>query len=271
MSLSHTPGGKRLRALRESRHKTQLAVELDASLGIGYLQRLELGRVQQPEHDTLGRILSALNAPYTERREILQLFGYVVDAPIPIEEEIDWAISVCQAELDRAVFPAYLLDCSHRLLYWNRLVPKLFDIPSPSSPSDELCRLSMLKVVFDPEFYLTPRIKNTEAFFPAQIRALRYERQRFHDELWYETLIEEMLHCPGFERHWEQERREAVHIPARPLTPLELQVKDQTLCFRLISEPFVQDHRFRVIFYLPADTNSTQQCLNWSHDDATML
>src|SRR5262245_2717800 len=110
MSLSNTPGGKRLRALREFHGKTQLDVELDASLGIGYLQRLELGRVQQPERDTLERILSALHARYTERREILERFGYVVDAPIPDDEEIDWAISVSQTELDRAVFPAYLLD-----------------------------------------------------------------------------------------------------------------------------------------------------------------
>jgi hypothetical protein len=36
------------------------------------------------------------------------------------------------------------------------------------------------------------------------------------------------------------------------------------LGFRLIAEPFVQDHRFRVIFYLPADANTTQQCMRWA-------
>jgi transcriptional regulator with XRE-family HTH domain len=53
MSMSGTPGGKRLRALRNDYGKTQLAVELDANLGTGYLQRLETGKVQQPERDTL--------------------------------------------------------------------------------------------------------------------------------------------------------------------------------------------------------------------------
>ena len=94
-----TPGGKRLRALREYRGKTQLDVELDASLGMGYLQRLELGRVKQPECDTVERILTALDARYTERREILELFGYIVDAPIPDADEIDWAIDVCHEDV----------------------------------------------------------------------------------------------------------------------------------------------------------------------------
>ena len=71
----HTPAGLRLRALRESSGKTQLDVELDASLGLGYLQRLELGKVQQPEQATLDRILDALNVSFMERREVLALYG----------------------------------------------------------------------------------------------------------------------------------------------------------------------------------------------------
>lgn len=266
MSHLRTPGGKRLRALREFHAKTQLDVELDASLGIGYLQRLELGKVQQPERDTLERILASLRAHYTERREILELFGYIVDAPIPTDAEIDGAISVCQSELDSAVFPAYLLECAHRLLYWNQLVPPLFDTTFASNGDKRIHHLSMLKMVFDPVYQMTTRIKNADIFFPAQIRALRYEMQRFHEESWYEELIEDMLGCDEFEKHWHKEQKETVHIPARPLTPLELWVSGKVLRFWLISEPFVQDHRFRVIFYLPADTSTTQQCMEWLHN-----
>jgi transcriptional regulator with XRE-family HTH domain len=101
-----TPGGNRLRALREYHSKTQLEVELDASLGIGYLQRVESGKVNYPERDTLERILAALNAHYTERREILELFGYVVDAPLPNDAEIRQAIEGCRADLQTAALPA---------------------------------------------------------------------------------------------------------------------------------------------------------------------
>lgn len=268
MKPTRTPGGKRLRALREFHGQTQLDVELDASLGIGYLQRLELGRVQQPEYDTLDRILSALNARYTERKEILELFGYVVDAPLPDEDEIQWAISVCQDELARAMFPAYLLDCAHRLIYWNPLVPNVLEFSSATPDFFE--RPSMLRVVFDPAYPMHARIKNPADFFPAQIRAFRYEMQRFHDESWCDALLEDMLTCEAFKHHWSHERQQAVHIPARPLTLLELEVGGMLLRFRLISETFVQDQRFRVIFYLPADTATTQHCLEWLKDRATV-
>ncbi|MCC6612641.1 MAG: helix-turn-helix domain-containing protein [Anaerolineae bacterium] len=268
MSHVMTPGGKRLRALREYHGKTQLDVELDASLGIGYLQRLESGRVQQPERDTLERILAALDARYSERREVLELFGYVVDAPIPNDAEIEWAVSVCRAELDSAAFPTYLLDCAHRLLYWNALVPRLYVTPGTNLSADGLRRLSVLKLIFDPAYHVTPRIVNGDAFFPAQIRALRYEMQRFHDEPWMGELIDDMRQSATFARYWDLAQREAVHFSARPLTLMEIAVTgvEQALNFRIISEPFVQDHRFRVIFCLPADAHSNQQCIDWLSD-----
>lgn len=262
MKNQPTPGGNRLRALREFYNKTQFDVELDASLGIGYLQRLELGRVKQPERDTLERILAALNAQYTERREVLELFGYIVDAPIPTEHEIEWAISVCQYEINNAVFPAYLLDCAHRILYWNPHVPKLFDLSKTTTAEHQ----SMLKMIFDPKYGMTARIQNSEDFFTAQIRALRYEIQRFLSESWCASLIDDMLQHPQFEHYWDQDHQKTVHIPARPLTPFIINIDDQTLHFRLISETFVQDHRFRVIFCLPADAFTIQECVRWLSD-----
>jgi hypothetical protein len=199
--------------------------------------------------------LFALKSRYTERREILELFGYLVDAPIPDSNDIAWAIAACQTELDSAVFPAYLLDCAARLLYANKLVPKLFHISESKS---------ILRMVFDTQHDLASRIQNTDIFLAAQIRALRYELQRFPEEDWSKQLIEENLNCQGFERYWQREQQQAVHIPARPLSPLELSVDGEgILSFRLISEPFVQDQRFRVIFYIPADPKTIEICLKW--------
>ncbi|QPC81914.1 hypothetical protein G4Y79_19825 [Phototrophicus methaneseepsis] len=257
MKQSQTPGGKRLRSLRHFYNKTQLDIELEAGLGIGYLQRLELGRVKQPERETIERILTALNAHYIERRDLLELFGYVVDMPLPDDEAIQWAISVCHDELTSVQFPAYLLDCGHRLLYWNTQTSRLFD----TSVADHV---SMLKLVFDASYHWMPKIKNEAEFLPAQIRALRYEMQHFHNEDWYEALIDDMLSCQTFRHYWQAESEKMIQIPARPLTPLELEVDQHILSFRLISEPFVQDNRFRVIFYLPTDAQTIQQCLDWS-------
>ena len=258
MSMSGTPGGKRLRALRNDYGKTQLAVELDANLGTGYLQRLETGKVQQPERETLERILAALGAQYSERREVLEMFGYLVSTPIPSPAAIEWAVAACQAELDSALFPAYLLDCAHRLLTWNAFVPRLFDLQHMRHQA-KTAYISMLKVVFDPAYQFSPQIINREAFFLAQIRALRYERQRFQDEAWYSDLIRDMRQCPEFETCWTNPSTTPALFAARPLTLLKLAAKDaDILQFRLLSEAFVQDRRFRIIYYLPADTRTIQ-------------
>lgn len=268
--MAGTPGGKRLRALRHDYGQTQLAVELEANLGIGYLQRLETGKVQQPEQSTLERILVALGAQYSERREVLELFGYLVPTPIPSPSAVAWAMAACQAELDSAVFPAYLLDCAHRLLTWNALVPKLFDLPHIRQQTQTEA-ISMLKVVFDPAYHFSPQILNQEAFFLAQIRALRYEKQRFQEEVWYSELIRDMRQCPNFENYWTKSPSSPTLFAARPLTLLKLTAKETgILQFRLLSEPFVQDRRFRIIYYLPADAGTIQQCWLWAEAAATI-
>ncbi len=251
----------RLRALREYCHQTQMQVELAASLGIGYLQRVESGKVQQPERETLERILAVLQARYSDQREILELFGYVVAVPLPTEAEIEWAVSIYQTELRQALFPMYLLDCSHRLLVWNDFVPLLFGL-DPRRLSEHP---SMLRVIFDPGYGVTQRIVNPQAFFSAQIRALRYEMRLFGQEAWHIALLERMRQHPIFEAYWTRAAVElVVHVAGRPLTPLEIVVPGVGgLQFRLISELFAQDHRFRVLYCLPAETRAIQQCLVW--------
>jgi transcriptional regulator with XRE-family HTH domain len=255
-----TPGGNRLRALREDYARTQMDVELDASLGIGYLQRVESGKVRYPERDTLERILGALNAPYTERRDILELFGYVVDTPLPDAREIEAAVGSCQSELASAVFPVYLLDCAHRLLSWNPFLPKLFG--GWQKEHD----VSVLRLMFDPAYGVSGRIANPDAFFPAQIRALRYQMRLFRSEAWVDVLLADLLRQAMFARYWTAapEQPSGELIAARPLIPLELNVPDTGLLrFRLTSEPFADDRRFRMIYYLPADAATMQQCLVW--------
>jgi hypothetical protein len=221
--------------------------------------------VRHPERETLERILIALGARYTERRDVLELFGYIVDAPMPNEDEIAWAVALSQPELDAAIFPAYLLDCAHRLLAWNPVVPKLFQIEGATRNRQPGIYVSILRVLFDPHYRVTPLITNPDIFFPASIRALRSEMQLFHGEVWYDQLIDDMrCYCPIFEKYWTKPTS-IYHFPARPLTPLEITLQGSSpLQFRIMAEPFTQDRRFRVIYYLPADSLTMQKCLEWS-------
>jgi transcriptional regulator with XRE-family HTH domain len=124
-----SPGGGRLRALREARGRTQLWVEAEADLGTGYLQRLESGRVRQPAQATVERILAALKARYGEARDVLEAFGYLTPTPAPTDADRAWARETCQADLAELMFPAYALDCTARLVAWNDRMPGLLGLP----------------------------------------------------------------------------------------------------------------------------------------------
>ncbi len=253
-----TSGGLRLRALREACGKTQLDVELDANLGIGYLQRLELGKVQQPEQDTLNRILDALGTRFIERREVLALFGYSIPITLPDDAEIQWAVDIFHAQVKGQTIPVYLLDCGHRLLAWNDQTAHMFHGLNTRVRTPLLPRL-----IFDSVAGIADAILNTGTFFSAQIRVIQYEHQRCGNQLLYNTLIDEMRTVPAFVQYWENGSLAArVQVPMRPLVPMQLVTRSGLAQFRLIAENFVQDPRFRVIYYLPDDPATLRQCLN---------
>jgi transcriptional regulator with XRE-family HTH domain len=255
-----TPGGLRLRTLREASGKTQLDVELDANLGLGYLQRLELGKVQQPEQATLDRILGALGVTFIERREVLALFGYAVAISLPNATEIQWAIDIFRSAIAQTTMPMYLLDCGHRLLAWNALVPNLL------SGLNAYGNIPLIpKLIFDSVNGLASSILNAETFFSAQIRIIQYEKLRCGNEAFYNDFIDEMSEYPVFAKYWlKHDRLGGVQIPMRPLVPMQLNTSHGLAQFRLIAETFVQDPRFRVIYYLPDDAATINQCLEWN-------
>jgi transcriptional regulator with XRE-family HTH domain len=257
-----TPGGTRLRALRMRAGKTQLWVETEAELGSGYLQRIECGRVAQPGRATVERILAALDARHSERREVLERFGYTVAAPPPSDDDIAWACAVSRRELHEVAFPSYVLDCTHRLLAWNGYVPHLFGI-TPADPSlGGLAGRSILAPWFDPASPLARLVAEPEQFLPALVRAFRYEMQQFSTEPWYATVFTELWDLPRFRRTWRRVEREPSPAGAtRALVPVRLVLPDTgALQFRLSSERFTRDTRFRLIYFFPADPATIHWC-----------
>jgi transcriptional regulator with XRE-family HTH domain len=265
-----TPGGAKLRALREGAGRTQLWVEIEAGLGTGYLQRLESGRVVQPEPATLERILTALEARYSERREVLELFGYTVVTPLPTEEEVAWAGAVCQRELHEVPLPAYVLDCTHRLLLWNHAVPRLFGMALDDPTLGGLACRSLLAAWFDVDSPLAPLVADPETFLPALIRALRYEMQQFRTETWYTEVLASLHALPRFRHYWAVvEQQPALASAARALVSVRLMTPGVgPLQFRLSSEHFVRDARFRLVYYFPADPATMYQCAAWAASPA---
>jgi transcriptional regulator with XRE-family HTH domain len=257
----------RLQALRKHAGMTQLVVEADAGLGSGYMQRIESGKVQQPERATLERILEALGAHYSERREILALFGYLIATRLPTEAEILWARHVCRDDLHTVPFPAYLLDCGHRLLAWNRYMPMLFPVIADETAFRQTELGSIFRLWFDRRYGVTNRVQNAETFFARIMRALRHEMYLFGSEPWYQALIDQLIHdLPLFQIYWERSNLASeTASAARALVPLLLATPGSGLLqFRVSAEPFTRDARFRMVYLLPADPFTMRQCTEWA-------
>jgi hypothetical protein len=252
--------------LREQSGHTQLWVEAEAELGTGYLQRLESGRVLQPELPTLDRILGALAISYRERKELLELFGYTVPVLLPEPAEIDQARAISRRELTEVPFPAYVLDCAVRLIAWNEFFPRLFGLKSGEPLPSVLTRDTFLAAWFDPGSPLAPLIANPDEVRHALITALRYEIRQTGPAPWQSEFLERMRRLPAFREIWETLEQTAPPVSAaRALVPLRFNVTGAgRLEFRLSAEPFLRDSRFRIIYYFPADPATMQQCADWA-------
>jgi len=265
--VAEAPGGERLRELRRAAGRTQLWVETEAELGTGYLQRLEAGRVAKPGADTLTRILNALDARYSERREIMERFGYTVATPLPTADDIRWAWTEARRDLDEVALPAYVLDCTHRLIAWNRFLPHLLGVPPDHRVLDELAQGSMIVHWFYPASPLALLLAEPDGFLLEIARVMRDEMRRFWSEPWAAELIaEHMAAIPRFRAMWNAaESAPATASAARALIPLRLRVPGAgLLSFHFSSEPFSRDARFRVIYYFPADPETMRQCAVWA-------
>lgn len=263
---SISTGGAQLRLLRELAGKTQLWVELQAELGTGYLQRVESGRVHQPGRTTLERILGAIGARYSERREVLEQFGYAVSTPPPDRAEINWAREFSQPELDESPFPAYALDCTHCLVAWNAQVPRLFGLQRIDPNLQQLAGRSILAAWFDSASPLSRLVAEPDVFLPGMIRAFRSEMEPYRSEDWSESVLRQLLSLPLFRQYWDQIELKAAPISsARALVPLRLDVPGAgRLQFRLSAEHLVRDARFRLIYFFPSDLSTMRQCLAWA-------
>jgi hypothetical protein len=211
---------------------------------------------------TLERILSALDATYRERRDVLEQFGYSVATSPPNANEIAWACGFCHRELVDAPFPAYALDCTHRMIAWNRQTPRLFGLLPGDPALGRLAGRSLLEAWFDDASPLARLVVEPEIFLPAMVRAFRSEMASFRGEPWCDEVVERLLALPRFRRYWSETEPEPVSA-ARALVPVRLRVPGagaEPLQFRLSAEHLVDDIRFRLIYFFPADLPTMQWC-----------
>ena len=127
----------------------------------------------------------------------------------------------------------------------------------------------MLAPWFDPGSPFGALIAEPDVLLPAFVRALRFEIEAYRSEPWLAEMLAHQAELPLFRDHWLRAEQEPPPISAaRTLVPVTFDVPGVgRLQFRLVSEPFVRDARFRLIYYVPGDPTTMRQCAAWATDE----
>ncbi len=269
--LPNTPGGQLLRAIRLRSGESQLRIETEADLGTGYLQRLELGKVQRPTRATLERLLNALGATHYERQVLLASYGYMLTLPLPTTAELAWATKVAQSTLHDSDYPAYVLDCAYRLVAWNNYMPLLLGVESIRSRSQRLAGHCLIDIFFEPAYAVYQRIENADHFLPYLACSFHRESLPYRSERWWQDLIARLTRdLPLFQRFWASIEHGQHQASAAQVPPLLINTREQgVLQFRIAIEPYHDDPRFRLVSAIPLGVETITHCTAWGQMVAT--
>ena len=170
---------------------------------------------------TVERILEAIQAPYADRREALQLFGYAATSGLPTPEELIGAREAARRELAAVGVPAYVLDCAHRLVAWNGTFPLLLGVRRTIRGSDNSQVGRSWRRWFEPTSPLGRLVVDPDEFLPALIGAMRQRdpvipsRALVRGRSWTEPMA-----LPRFRHYHAQVEKTAPISGGRALVPV---------------------------------------------------
>lgn len=265
-----TVGGLKLRELRQAAGWAQMTLAAEANIDTTHLHKIEVGDIKRPDYETLAALLAALPVGFAERREVMEAFGYRAQYQLPTEEEIEQARKMCAHELHDVTWPVYLMDDSHRLLDWNRYMPRLVGL-HPDDPAVEQFRgVTIIDIAFNPAYPTSRLIDNPDEFLPMFVGFIKIGLRPFRDEAWYHDLIGRARQLPRFAALWESiPEPDAKWAVTQPIIPLRINVPGVgPMQFRLSTAQFVLDRRFQFVHYTPHDATAMRQCAVWAEEGA---
>ena len=188
------PVGDLLRAWRERRHLSQLALALEADVSARHLSFLETGRAR-PSRDMLLRLMERLDVPLRERNRLLLAAGY---APAFPERRLDDpALQPARQAVERVLaahkpYPAHAVDRYWTLVATNDVAWPLLEGVDPGllEPPINVLRLSL-----HPEG-LAPRIANLGQWRAHILHRVRQQVESSGDPA-LEALLTELAGYPA--------------------------------------------------------------------------
>jgi transcriptional regulator with XRE-family HTH domain len=191
---AHVPVGDLLRAWRQRRHLSQLAVATEAEVSTRHLSFLETGRAQ-PSREMVLRLAELLEIPLRERNALLLAAGF---APMFPEHALtDPALAAAREAVGLVLkghepFPALAID-----RHWNMLVANAAVAPMMQDIAPHLLRppVNVLRLSLHPEG-LAPRIVNLGVWRGHLLTRLRRQVEVSADQT-LTSLLKELSQYPS--------------------------------------------------------------------------
>ncbi|HXT84695.1 MAG TPA: helix-turn-helix transcriptional regulator, partial [Verrucomicrobiae bacterium] len=237
--------------------------QLDVSLKLGWkdttrISKIEQGRVGKPNRTTVERIMQALELTEQERGNFLLVGGY-----LPSDNEIAKILKDNKQKIDTWQYPAYLMDFSFRWLYSNPQTLIAANIPVDKIDWIIKNKPNFLEFPFVSKELLPVEVMKGEdkdtvkPFAIAEIAAFKTENEPYQYESWYQKLIKDLMKYEKFRELWPKVDQSMYH---KKLFDYEYktmkgtyQGKELRLHFHITTGKVINDPRFQIVFYFPAN------------------
>jgi len=215
------PVGEQIRAWRQRRRLSQLALAGEAEISARHLSFVETGRAT-PSREMLLHLAAQLEIPPRERNQLLVAAGY---APIFSERSLtDPSLAAARAAIDLVLqghrpYPAFALDRHWNIVASNGALPQMFDGVDAALLQ---APINALRISLHPQG-LAPRIVNLAEWRAHLLHRLTQQVEVSADPLLIE-LLAEVRSCPSGSSVYGQ-RGEAIVVP------LQLRIGGRELAF----------------------------------------
>lgn len=251
--------------IKDYRIKKRLS-QLEVSLHIGWkdtsrLSKIEQGRVGKPTRETVNKIIKALELNEQEKGEFLLVGGY-----LPTDQEIKKIIKEIGLKVDNWPYPAYLMDFSWRSMFTNILNLQILNLSLDWKKKLEQNKPNVLIFPFLPKDQFPTTVQkgedkdNLKSFQVAQIAAFKTETHQYQNESWYKKLIQSLMEFKDFRTLWPKIDQKDYHkklldYEYKRITGI-YESKKRSFNFHLLTAKVINDLRFQVVLYYPADKNT---------------
>jgi transcriptional regulator with XRE-family HTH domain len=236
--------------------------QLEIAFALGWkdtsrLSRIEQGRIDKPQRNLMDKICQIMELTKKEANHILLTGGY-----LPTDEEIQDTNAILAKFIEKWPYPAAVRDFAWRVISVNSKLTKYYDIDNKTLEYLNKAYPSIIEVTLHANFKLNKdcaknnNLNERKIFIVKMLRAFKYAQRGRTKEKWYVELMKKMMGNKLFRELWQHtvESDPELDFIANFAQKTSIDPSNnKELKVNMFIVPYLQDPRFEIEFYSPAD------------------